>query len=132
MIVIDTSAVIAIAFEEPEGEPFVREIAGRGAIVATTTLVKASTVLSKMKEAFATHFLGGLVRRSSVRTVAFSFEMYGVARAAYRLYGKSLGHLAKLYLGDCLSYAVAKVHDLPLLLKGVDFTHTGIVPAWRP
>lgn len=132
MIVIDTSALIAIAFEEPEGEPFIREIARRGAIVATTTLVEASTVLSRMEEEVATRFLDGIVGRPSIRIVAFSLEMYEVARAAYRLYGKGLGHPAKLNLGDCLSYAVAKVHDLPLLFKGADFAHTDIVPAWRP
>ena len=38
---------------------------------------------------------------------------------------------ARLNFGDCMPYAVAKVHDVPLLYKGSDFSHTDIRPA-RP
>ena len=38
-------------------------------------------------------------------------------------------HPAKLNFGDCMAYAVAKVHDVPLLYKGTDFSQTDIRPA---
>jgi ribonuclease VapC len=41
-------------------------------------------------------------------------------------------HAASLNMGDCFSYALAKIRDFPLLFKGDDFSKTDIVPAWRP
>jgi ribonuclease VapC len=41
-------------------------------------------------------------------------------------YGRGTGHPARLNFGDCLAYAVAKAHDLPLLYKGGDFSLTDI------
>ena len=41
-------------------------------------------------------------------------------------------HPAKLNLGDCFPYALAKSRGLPLLFKGDDFARTDIVAAWRP
>jgi ribonuclease VapC len=38
-------------------------------------------------------------------------------------------HRAKLNFGDCMSYAFAKFHDVPLLFKGDDFHLTDISPA---
>ena len=35
-------------------------------------------------------------------------------------------HKAALNMGDCFSYACAKVHRVPLLSKGNDFIHTDI------
>lgn len=34
-------------------------------------------------------------------------------------------------MGDCASYAVARIMDMPLLFKGNDFALTDIVPAAR-
>ncbi len=36
---------------------------------------------------------------------------------------------AGLNFGDCMAYAVAKTHDVPLLYKGGDFSSTDITPA---
>lgn len=41
-------------------------------------------------------------------------------------------HPARLNLGDCFAYALAKALDAPLLFKGDDFLKTDIVPAWSP
>ncbi len=53
-----------------------------------------------------------------------SFSYHAVEAA--RRYGKGSGHPAQLNFGDCLSYAVAKSRDLPLLYVGDDFRHTDI------
>ncbi|MDP3899007.1 MAG: type II toxin-antitoxin system VapC family toxin, partial [Mesorhizobium sp.] len=42
------------------------------------------------------------------------------------------GHRARLNMGDCFSYALAKSRNLPLLFKGDDFIHTDIEPALKP
>ena len=52
-------------------------------------------------------------------------EQAQVARRAFMQYGK--GHPpARLNLGDCFAYALAKLLDKPLLCKGGDFVRTDI------
>ena len=56
----------------------------------------------------------------------FDLEQASLAFAAYRRFGKGSGHKARLNLGDCAAYALARSLDLPLLFKGDDFTHTDV------
>jgi len=51
-----------------------------------------------------------------------------IARQAYRDFGKGR-HKARLNLGDCFAYALAKEMHEPLLFKGRDFHHTDIEAA---
>ena len=46
------------------------------------------------------------------------------AMDAFRHYGRASRHPAKLNLGDCFSYGIAKTREMPLLYKGNDFVHT--------
>lgn len=129
MIAVDTSAIVAIGLNEPDEVVYTRRIADGQSLVGATTLVEAGLVLSRQLPLFADTFLRGLLARRSVRVVDFSAAMYETAVFAFRRYGKGQGHPAQLNFGDCLSYAVAKVHDVPLLYKGDDFGHTDIRPA---
>ncbi|PYX34927.1 MAG: hypothetical protein DMG80_00185 [Acidobacteria bacterium] len=52
-----------------------------------------------------------------------------IARQAYRDFGKTSGHPAKLNFGDCFSYALAKTKGEPLLFKGQDFSRTDVKSA---
>ncbi|WP_411287376.1 type II toxin-antitoxin system VapC family toxin [Phenylobacterium sp.] len=53
------------------------------------------------------------------------------ALVAYLQFGKG-HHPARLNLGDCFAYALAKQLDAPLLYKGKDFALTDIRPARQP
>ena len=53
-------------------------------------------------------------------------EQAGLARRAYRRFGKGRGHPAGLNYGDCFSFALAEVTGEPLLFKGDDFSRTGL------
>ena len=55
-----------------------------------------------------------------------------MAREAYRDFGKGSGHPARLNLGDCFAYALAKVKDESLLFKGGDFIPTDVSSALAP
>lgn len=66
------------------------------------------------------------------RFVAFDVDQLAAARVAYSRYGRGSGHPARLNMGDCFSYALAKSRNLPLLFKGDDFIHTDIEPALKP
>ncbi|BAU90020.1 PilT protein domain-containing protein [Methylorubrum populi] len=45
---------------------------------------------------------------------------------AFDTYGKGRGHPAQLNFADCLSYACAACHRVPILFKGRDFIHTDL------
>ena len=127
MIALDTSAIVAIALGEPEEDVFSRAIASREALIGTPTLIEARIVLmQKIDDAEA--FLSKFLEPRQIHPVAFSLDMFLAASEAYDRYGKGR-HPAKLNICDCMAYAVAKVHDVPLLYKGTDFSHTDIRPA---
>ncbi len=64
--------------------------------------------------------------------IPFDAAQLDLAKAAYAEFGRGSGHAAKLNMGDCFSYALAKALDLPLLFKGNDFGHTDIASALDP
>jgi len=130
VIAIDTSAIAAIALEEPEAEMFRRAISWQRAIVGAPTLVESHFVLSgRMGGSHASAFVRNFLFPPDIRVVDFTAEMYAVAADAFDRYGKGRGHRAQLNFGDCLAYAVAKARDVPLLYKGTDFARTDIRPA---
>jgi ribonuclease VapC len=60
-----------------------------------------------------------------VRVVPIGDEEAAVALDAQLRFGMGR-HPAKLNMGDCFSYACARVHGVPLLYKGDDFALTDI------
>jgi ribonuclease VapC len=126
MIALDTSAIVAVALDEDEAESFGRIVATNEALVGAPTLLEAHLVLTTRIPSFARKFLDSFTALESVNVVPFSAEMYRTAAEALDIYGKGRGHLARLNFGDCLAYAVAKHHDIPLLFKGQDFSRTDI------
>lgn len=129
MIAIDTSAIVAIVKEESEAAIFAELIAVEGALIGTPTLLEAHMVLSSKLEGGADDFFVHFIRNRRIRPVAFSLNMFELAQDAFDRYGKGRHPAAALNFGDCMSYAVSKYHDAPLLYKGSDFGHTDIRPA---
>ena len=70
--------------------------------------------------------LAALYETFPMLMVPTSKEQAYVARNARRTYGRGSGSPAKLNMGDCFAYALAKTLDEPLLFKGDDFPHTDI------
>lgn len=66
-----------------------------------------------------------MIEALSIIIVPFSAEQAQLASEAFLKYGKGR-HPAKLNMGDCFSYALAKSTNQPLLSKGNDFIHTDI------
>lgn len=132
MIAIDTSALVAIAKNEPEQDAFADLIGAGGAVIGAPTLFETRLVLQSLLHGGADRYVDDIVTNASVRVVDFTIEHYRLAAAAFVKYGRGQGHPAKLNFGDCMSYAVAKLEVAPLLYKGRDFTHTDIRPAYLP
>lgn len=125
-MVIDTSALAAIFFAEPERQQFLSAI-----ISAPSRLVSAATVLetgivveSRLGDA-AGRELDLFLIRSNFQIVPVDGEQTELARSAWRKFGKGR-HPAALNFGDCIAYALAKWSGEALLAKGTDFSLTDV------
>jgi ribonuclease VapC len=127
-VIVDSSALVAILRTEREAPEFSHAIESAAAQVSAATLVESSIILGAEMHAN----LDELVEAAGLLISPFDDEQYRVARTAYARYGKGSGSPARLNLGDCFSYALAKTTGLPLLFKGDDFTHTDVEPAYVP
>ena len=126
-MVLDTSALLAILFAEPEAEAMVRAIAqDTTRRVGAPTLVEASAVLTARKGSAGEIALDALLERMRIEVVPMSVDAARLARLAYARYGKGIGDPGVLNFGDCLSYGVAMAEREPLLFKGDDFTRTDV------
>lgn len=125
-MVIDTSALVAILFDEPEREELVEVIAqARRRLISAATLVEASLVVEARGGEPAGRELDLFLHRAGVDVIAVDEEQSSLARSAWRRYGKGR-HPAGLNLGDLFSYALAANTDEDLLFKGDDFARTDI------
>lgn len=123
MIVVDTSALLAVLFREREGAHFEQTIA-LGAALPVSCCLEAALVWRKRGRA-ATVF-DSFLENARLRLVPHDERQAAIAIEADRRYGRGTGHPARLNFGDCLAYAAAMAHDAPLLFKGGDFLHTDV------
>ncbi|HTT85510.1 MAG TPA: type II toxin-antitoxin system VapC family toxin [Rhizomicrobium sp.] len=124
MIVIDTSAVIAMLSGEPETVRFAKALAGfERRALAAANFVECALVLSN-RPLIRPQFEPWL-RAAGVGIVAVDEELARRAVRAFERFGKGR-HPAGLNFGDCFAYALAKSLDAPLLFKGDDFAKTDV------
>lgn len=125
-MIVDSSALVAIIFAEPDAAVFARLLMNEAhvrissATVLETALVVSPDLGSELDE---------MIARLGLKITPFDAEHLAAARTAMEIYGKGRGGRAQLNYGDCMSYALAKVTGEPLLFKGDDFTRTDITPA---
>jgi ribonuclease VapC len=130
MIAADTSALVAIAFAEPEREAYLQTIKiADKALISTVSVVEARMVIHGRRGQRAVILMDDLLRLPMFELAAPSVPEMDAAYAAFVAYGKGSGHPAGLNFGDVFSYALAKVRGLPLLYKGDDFAQTDIASA---
>jgi ribonuclease VapC len=130
VIVVDSSAVIAIFRQEEDAEDHARKIAiDDDPIMSAANLVEISIVLRGLKKIVpekAERWLDDFIKVAGIRIEAVTQDQAHVARSAHLRFGKGTGHSASLNYGDCFAYALAKAMDVPLLCKGNDFSLTDI------
>lgn len=131
-MILDTSALIAILRFESEAPEFARiierEINGRAAPprISAVSYVEAGAVIDASKDPIASRRLDELIDEAQIAIEPVTEAQARIARQAYRDFGKTSGHPAKLNFGDCFSYALAKSEGEPLLFKGQDFSRTDV------
>ena len=131
MIVADASALVAIALEEPEAAAFsVALQQADAARIAPVNFVETGLILRARRFVETRAQLEEWLRIQNI-LVDEAAPIASAALDAYYRFGKGL-HPARLNLGDCFAYALAKQLDAPLLYKGDDFAKTDIRSALQP
>lgn len=125
-MVIDTSAIVAIALNEADAAEFEQRIADDPVrLISAATVLEATIVLeTRLGDAGGREFDLWLLKLGA-EIVPVDAEQMDAARRAWRRYGKGR-HPAALNYGDCFSYALALTRGEPLLFKGADFAGTDI------
>ena len=137
MIVIDSSAVVAIWQDEAEAEALKDRLLSEPESerrISAATYVEAGSVFALKRRTNPSAALGELerwIRDVFVEIVPFDPEQARIALAARIRFGRGFGHPAKLNFGDCFSYALAKTLGAPLLYVGDDFDRTDVRSALR-
>ena len=128
-MVVDTSALLAVIFDETEGPAFREAIlASESVYLAAPSAVELTMVALGKKGVEGELRARAIVDLGGIQIMAFDASHAILAQQAFRLYGKGR-HPAGLNFGDCLSYALAKSLGEPLLFKGNDFRLTDVIPA---
>jgi len=128
-MILDSSAIVAIIFQEPGYENLIEALAAADEVgIGAPTLVECGSVLSARLNMDARGMLTRFLDEANVTIVPFTDAHYGTAVGAWRKYGKGR-HPAALNMGDCMSYAIAKLAEMPLLCVGDDFPQTDMTLA---
>jgi ribonuclease VapC len=127
MMLLDSSAILAIIFNESEADAF-------ASLLSQAKLKKMSAPNFLEACMASTRLLGGegctevknLIEKTEIEILTFDANMANIAIEAYIRFGKGRVHPAQLNFGDCIAYAASKADALPLLFKGDDFRKTDV------
>lgn len=126
-MIIDSSAVVAILFDEPEMPAFAQAMEDAvDCRISAANFLETAIVIDRWGDPVVSRRLDDLVDSVGIVIEPFDEVQANLARAAYRDFGKRSGHPARLNFGDCFAYALARQRGEPLLFKGNDFVHTDI------
>ena len=127
MIVVDSSALIAILFQEAEKQSFEAILSGGDRCVISAVNAHETACVLRMRHDLAmVEEFWRLLEENEIEIVPFDEVQVRAAAAALDRYGKGINSKARLNLCDCAAYALAKTMNAPLLFKGNDFTATDL------
>lgn len=128
-MIVDTSALTAVLFGEPEAARYTQIIhdADR-CLISAGNFVELSIVVEGQLGTDALRQCDMFLRRAAILVEPFTVEQAHLARQAFHDFGKGR-HPAGLNFGDCFAYALSKFSGEPLLFKGEDFRKTDIIAA---
>jgi ribonuclease VapC len=133
MIVIDSSALISILFNEPERALFENAMAADDNCLLSALNGHETACVMRARHGLAgVARLWRLLEDGEINVIAFDETQMRAATAAFDRYGKGIHSKARLNLADCAAYALAMSLKAPLLFKGDDFSATDVVPCIGP
>lgn len=128
-MIVDSSALLAIIFQEPGYEELLERMAAAPAVAAGTPTLAETGVILTARLGRASHgLLERVLDELDVQEIPFGEIHWREAVDAFRRFGRGR-HAAGLNFGDCLTYATARLSGEPLLFTGEDFPATDLDPA---
>jgi ribonuclease VapC len=126
-MIVDTSALLAILYQEEDAEWFVQAIVSAPICrMSAANFLEAAINIDTNGDPEASRQLDNFIRKASIEIAAITSEQAQIARQAYQDFGKGR-HKAGLNFGDCFAYALARATGEPLLFKGNDFVDTDLL-----
>jgi ribonuclease VapC len=134
LIVVDSSAVIAMVFGEPAADRLARRLADERVgqrVISVANYVEAGTVLAgrQTDATVGPSVLDEFIDLCGIELCLIDAAQARVALDARIRFGRGFGAKAGLNFGDCFAYALAKTLGAPLLYVGDDFTFTDLEAA---
>lgn len=129
MIAVDTSALVAILWNEPEARTLRAKLSAEdGAVISAGNVLELQLVLAGVGAGDGWGEVEALFSAYRVVVRPFDEVQLTLAREATLRFGKG-HHRARLNFGDCFAYALAQTEGLPLLCIGKDFSQTDLALA---
>jgi ribonuclease VapC len=126
-VIVDSSALVAILTGESDARAFLRAIRSTPIRrLSAASYVEVAAVIDGRRDPVLSAALDHLIARVTIEVVPLTVQQSRIAREAYQRFGRGSGHPARLNMGDCFSYALARDLGEPLLFKGSDFALTDI------
>lgn len=126
MMVVDSSAIVAIARDEADARAFFERLDTSSLnLMSAGNLQETLIVLIGMDVNDVEARVRRIIEECGITIVPVDATLAQLAADAFRRFGKGR-HPARLNFGDCFAYALARARDLPLLFKGKDFSKTDI------
>jgi ribonuclease VapC len=126
MLVVDTSALMAVLQDEDEAPRCIAAMATAGALLMSAGTLAELLVIAALRG--AEDRLDNLLGDLALEMVPVNPGDAKLIAAAYRQWGKGI-HPAGLNFGDCFAYVLAKQRACPLLFVGDDFAQTDVILA---
>lgn len=126
-MIVDSSALVAITYDEPESHQLKLAVRGGGFVPAPVLVefLRVATRRGSRPAPEAEAVLQAMVP-SRLPVVPFTSEDAGIAAAANLAHGAGNGRGGRLNLVDLMVYAIARRLGLPILCTGTDFATTEI------
>lgn len=123
MIAVDTSALMAIALDEPSAEACEAALASENDIIISADTLAEVLIVSARRRVGVK--MKDVLDRFDLEIVPVTAAVARRVGDAYEQWGRGM-HPAALNFGDCFAYALAKDRACPLLYVGDDFAKTDV------
>jgi ribonuclease VapC len=123
---LDSSAIVAVICREPGYEELLRKMTmARVVIIGAPTVAECQLVLSIKVGPDGGSMVDQFLNEIRAVIVPFGRDHISTFYEAFIRFGKGR-HAARLSMGDCFTYATAKVAGMPVLFTGGDFALTDL------
>jgi ribonuclease VapC len=133
LIIVDSSAVVAMLFGEPSSAALAQRLAADpDRLISAASYLEIGTVLARRRRSDrlkAIDDLGAFLDEAGIVVAPVDAAQARLALRARIRYGRGMGHGGTLNYGDAFAYALAKSREAPLLFVGDDFAATDIKTA---